>query len=120
MGLREYADAGVPDLLERAADVLAERGLAKGLRYQPADGSVDLVAALALAAGARPSDVMSSVTLLDLGVPAVAEGPLHAALDVLDALCPEVEAWADAPDVTASDVERLLRQAAMRLRIAVT
>lgn len=119
MGLRDYADAGVADLLDGAAEVLAERGLAKGVRFDPADGSVDLVAALAIAAGAPVRHLLSSVSLLDTGVPAVAEARLHLALDVLDALRPEPEAWADLPATSGSEVERLLRQAAMRLRVAV-
>jgi hypothetical protein len=119
MGLRDLADAGVADLLEKAADVLADRGLAKGVRLDPVDGSVDLVAALAIACGARPERLMSSVSVYDVEVPAAYEANLHAALDVLDAFTPEPETWADLPSTSGSEVERLLRQAAMRLRIAV-
>lgn len=119
MSLRELADAGVASLLEAAADVIAFRGMVKGIRYNPSDGSVDLVAALALASGAKPKKLISSVSLLDTGTPPAKEANLHAALDVLDALVPEVETWADSPDITTQDVESLLRDAAMRLRIAV-
>jgi hypothetical protein len=119
MGLRDLAEAGVADLLEQAADVLADRGLAKGVRFDPSDGSVDLVAALAVASGARPENLLSSVSTFDVQVPACAEANLHAAMDVLDALLPEPEAWADLPSTSGSEVERLLRQAAMRLRVAV-
>jgi hypothetical protein len=119
MGLRNLADAGVADLLDAAADVVVRRGLAKGLRIDPTDGSVDLVAAVSLALGAKERDLLSSVSLTDTGVPAATEAVLHAALDVLDAFRPEVETWADHPATGSVEVERLLRQAAMRLRIAV-
>jgi hypothetical protein len=119
MSLRELTNAGVASLLEAAADVVAFRGIAKGVRYNPSDGSIDLVAALALASGAKAKSLLSSVSLLDTGTPPAMEANLHAALDVLDALVPEVEAWADSPDITSQDVESLLRDAAMRLRIAV-
>jgi hypothetical protein len=119
MGLRDLADSGVPDLLDAAAEIIGRHGLAKGLRYDPANQSVDLVGALAVAAGQKPDQLMSSVSLLDLGVPPVMEARLHLCMDVLDAFCPEVETWADLPTVTSLDVQNLLRKAAMRLRIAV-
>lgn len=119
MSLREYADAGVADLLERSADIIKDRGLAKGVRFDPTDGSVDLVASLAIASGAQPKELLSSVTAYDIKVPLTAEANLHAALDILDAIRPDVETWADHPATSRGDVESLLRQAAMRLRIAV-
>jgi hypothetical protein len=119
MSLRDLAEAGVADLLDQAADVLAVRGLAKGVRVDPSDGSVDLVAALAIASGARLEALLSSVSAFDVQVPPCAEANLHAALDVLDALVLEPETWADLPSTSGSEVERLLRQAAMRLRVAV-
>lgn len=120
MSLRDYAEAGVADLLDGAADVLAERGLAKGIRLNPANGSVDLIAALAIAAGADPKNVNGSYTFFDTGVPSVKEGILLVAIDVLEAiLMADPEEWADSPGVRPHDVERVLRQAATRLRIAI-
>jgi hypothetical protein len=40
-------------------------------------------------------------------------------MDVLDALRNEPDAWADKPDVTVIEVQSLLREAAMLLRVAV-
>lgn len=119
MTLRELSNRGVPELLEGAALVIQQRGLAKGLRLDPTDGSVDLVAALAVAAGAKPHELINSVSTQDLPMHPVNEAKFHVALDVLDAIKPEVERWADHPSTSAADVQRLLRQAAMRLRIAV-
>ena len=121
MSLREYADAGVADLLERAADVMAERGLTKGVRLNPANGAVDIISALALAGGADPKHLIGSRSLFDTGIPAVREAALLIAVDVLEAtLMADPEEWSDSPRVGPREVERLLRQTATRLRIAIT
>lgn len=119
MSLKELAQLGLVQLFEKAEAVLDERGLAKGLRFNPTEGSVDLVASLAIAAGAKPKDLIASTTLLDTGLPDNKELLLHAAMDVLDALRNEPDAWADRPDVTVIEVQSLLREAAMLLRVAV-
>jgi hypothetical protein len=119
MGLRDLSEAGIPEVLDAAAEIVVQNGLAKGLRHDPSTGSVDIVAAIAIALGAKPKSLTSSVSLLDTGVPPAAEAKLHATFDVLDALVEEVETWCDLPEVTAEDVGRLLRKAAMRLRVAV-
>ena len=121
MGLRDYADAGVADLLEGAADVILERGLAKGIRLNPANGSVDLVAALALAGGADPKSLNSSRSMFDTGVSAVHEAALLVSVDVLEAeLGIDLEEWSDSPRVGTREVAHLLRKTATRLRIAIT
>lgn len=120
MGLRDYADAGVADLLDGAASVIAERGFCKGVRLNPANGAVDLVAALAIAGGADPKGLTGSRNLLDTGIPSVNEAALCLSIDVLEAILGlDPEEWADSPLVGPSDVQRLLRQTATRLRIAV-
>lgn len=120
MGLRDYADAGVPDLLEGAADVIVERGFCKGVRLNPANGSVDLVAALAIAGGADPRVLTGSRTLLDTGIPSINEALLCLSVEVLEAILGvDPEEWSDSPVVGPREVERLLRQTATRLRIAV-
>lgn len=120
MSLKELADLGVPNLLEQAANVLEERGLAKGLRLNPATGEVDLVAALAIAAGAKPSDLIASSTLLDTGLPDNKQMLLHATMDALDALRNEPDIWADSDTVTVADVQSLFRETAVLLRSAIT
>ena len=120
MRLRDYADAGVADLLDRAADVVAERGLCKGVRLNPANGAVDLIAALAIAGGADPKGITGSRSLTDTGIPSVNEAVLVLSVEVLDAILgADPEEWSDSPLVGPSEVQRLLRQAANRLRIAV-
>lgn len=120
MGLRHLNDIGVSDLLDEATGVLERRGLAKGLRVNPQDGSVDLVAALAIACGVRQEHLMSSVGLWDFPIPPANQAKFYAAIDVLDALQAEPDAWADDPRVSVRDVQNLFSKAAIRLRSAVT
>lgn len=121
MGFRELEEAGVADLLEKAVTVIAERGLAKGLRVDPRDNSVDPVAALAIAAGAPVAAVHGSSSLIDLGVPAVKEVALLLAVESLEAILDsDLEQWSDLPEVTAIEVQKLFQKTATRLRIAIT
>lgn len=121
MGLLELTEAGVPDLLEKGADLIGEKGLSKGLRVNLRDNSVDPVAALALASGAPIMEVHNSCCLADLGVPAVKEAALILAVEYLEAILNRpLEEWADLQEVTAQDVQRLFRMTAVRLKIAIT
>lgn len=121
MGLLELREAGVADLLEEGAGVIAEKGLAKGLRIDLRNNSVDPVAALALASGAPIMEVHNSCSILDLGVPAVKETALMLAVEYLEAMLNmPLEEWSDSIEVTAQDVESLFRRTATRLKIAIT
>lgn len=121
MGLRDLNDAGVASLLEEAANLLRQRGLAKGLRVDPESGNIDLIAALAIAAGAKEKDLMSSVSISDISVVPVNEARFMASYDILDAILMEdPEEWADKPEVTVQQVAKLMSKAAWRLKIAVT
>jgi hypothetical protein len=121
MGLLELREAGVADLLEKGADVIAEKGLSKGLRINLQDNSVDPVAALALALGAPVMEVHNSCSLADLGVPAVREAVLILAVEYLEAMLDgSLEEWADLQEVTAEEVQSLFRRTAARIKIAIT
>lgn len=120
MGLRRLSDAGVSELLESAAALLRQRGLAKGVRVNPEDGSIDLIAALAIAAGAKESDLLSSVSISDIKMVPVNEARFVASYDVLDAMLMEdPEEWADRADTTTLDVAKIMSKAAWRLRVAI-
>lgn len=121
MSLKNLNDAGVSELLEQAANLLRQRGLAKGVRVNPEDGSIDLIAALAITAGAKEGDLMSSVTLSDFHLIPRNEARFVAAYDVLDAfLMEDPEEWSDRPERTLSEVTRLMSKAAWRLKVAIT
>jgi hypothetical protein len=121
MGLLELAEAGVADLLEKGAEVIAEKGLAKGLRINLRDGSVDPVAALALAAGASLKTVHNSSSIFDLGVPAVREVPLILAVEALEAILnQDLEEWSDSNQITTEDVRSLFWRTSILIRIAIT
>jgi hypothetical protein len=121
MSLKKLNNAGVSNLLEDAATLLRNRGLAKGVRINPEDGSVDLIAALAIAAGATERDLMSSMAISDFQLIPVNEARFMASYDVLDAmLFQDPEEWADKQDVTVKEVAALMSMAAWKLRIAIT
>jgi hypothetical protein len=120
MGLKDLNDAGVSELLEDAANILKTRGLAKGLRINPENGNVDLVAALAIAAGAVEKDLLSSASITDFWLIPANEARFHASYEVLDAvLMEDPEEWADHPNRTASDVAKLMSKTAWRLKAAI-
>jgi hypothetical protein len=120
MGLKDLNDAGVSKLLEDAASILRTRGLAKGVRINPENGNVDLVAALAIAAGAAEKDLISSASITDFQLIPVNEARFHACYEVLDSvLMEDPETWADHTDRTALDVAKLMSKTAWRLKAAI-
>jgi hypothetical protein len=116
MSFSECRKLGVPKLLEKTANIIKQRGLAKGLRVDPHNGAVDLIAALAIAAGAKPQNLLSSVSILDIEIPAANEAVFFAAIDVLDALRPEPDTWADDPSISAIEVQNFLIEASMLIK----
>lgn len=121
MGFRELEEAGVADLLKNAAVLISERGLSKGLRVDLRDGSVDPVAALALASGASIKTVHNSCSTFDLGVPAVREAALILAVEALEAILnQDLEEWSDSDQITADDVQGLFERTSVLLQIAIT
>ena len=121
MGFRDLDEAGVADLLKGAAVIIHERGLSKGLRIDLRDGSVDPVAALALAAGASLKTVHNSSSIFDLGVPVVREVPLILAVEALEAILnQDLEEWSDSNQITTEDVRSLFWRTSILIRIAIT
>lgn len=120
MGLKSLNEAGVSELLLNATALIRKRGLAKGLRVDPETGNIDLIAALAITAGAAEDELMSSVSLNDFRVIASNEAKFMAAYEVLDAfLMEDPEQWADHPQTTENQVCDLMVKAAWRLKIAI-
>lgn len=120
MGLKNLNEAGVSELLLNAATLIGERGLAKGLRVDPETGNIDLIAALAITAGAAEGELMSSVSITDFRVTPASEAKFMVAYEVLDAvLMEDPEQWADRPETTQNEVCDLMFKAAWRLKIAI-
>lgn len=118
-GLKIYRDAGVDRVLLDAASLLRTRGLAKGLRIDPTSGSVDIVAALGLACGAKETELFNSVTNVDFRVAPAHEARYFMALEVLDAHKRDFEMWADGTAVEVKEVVALLTESADRLQRAI-
>jgi hypothetical protein len=118
-GLKFYRLHGVDKLLHATADLLQSKGLAKGLRIDPATGAIDIIAALAICCGATETELVSSVSTVDFSVATANEAKYFMALDVLNACHPEFEDWADSSDVTLSDVTNFLTKSAERLERAI-
>ena len=120
MSLRDLAENGVASLLDNAATILFDRGLAKGLRIDIVNGHVDLVAALALASGANEKELVSSVSITDFYLPEAKQAAFYAAFDVLDAILDEdPETWAEQEETQTYEVVKLFHIASERLQIAI-
>jgi hypothetical protein len=80
---RALRDAGVPDLLRTAADLIEARGFTTGTLIDPASGAVSAEGAVLLAAGARHL-VSFDLDPAATGVPRRNHGVASAALDLAD------------------------------------
>jgi hypothetical protein len=96
----------VADVLDRAADVIAERGLCKG-SFEGPDGSVCAGGALRVALTGGPTNPLGDD---QFGTYMYA---VHRMTDVVDDV---VVNWNDAPQRTADDVIAALQEAARRER----
>ena len=119
MGLKIFKDAGVHDLMRETALLISKRGLAKGVRIDPTNGSVDLIAAVALCCGAKENELLNSITIVDFTIPQANEVKFFMAMEALDASRPDFDIWADRPDVSIDDVIKLLEDSAGRLSTAI-
>jgi hypothetical protein len=118
MGLHSLAEAGAPELLERAANEVVERSLAKGVLHD--HGAVDVEGALFTAAGVNPAllhgDADDDSLLPSIKVPLVL-----GILELIELTVGEnVATWNDAPERTTQDVADTLRRLADEIAIAIT
>lgn len=96
-------------LLDRAADTVAERGLAKGAVLDPFTGAVDVLAALQIAAGTKSSDLTDDIGELLRVVPQANLPAVLEAWTALDTAVDGLEEWQDSATTTTADAVRLLR-----------
>jgi hypothetical protein len=118
--LGQMADTGAGQLLRDAVVTLRERGWTQGATRQPRSGAVDVLGALAIAAGALIRDVDDRSDLLTTSVPIARRA---AALVAWEALTWAVEDdpvhWQDMAGRQLDEVVKALERAALRLEIAV-
>lgn len=119
IGLRPYQRAGVDSLLTDAASLIKKHGLAKGVRVNADTGALDIIAALAICCGAKRTDLVNSVTVVDFPIAAAHETKFFMALEVLDGRKSDFEQWADDPEITGPQVVLFLTQAAEHLQRSV-
>jgi putative intracellular protease/amidase len=96
----------VADVLDRAADVIAERGHCKG-DYEGPDGSVCAIGALLVAIAGGPADPLNARQFHTY---------MSARDWASDVVGNAVARWNDAPERTADEVIAALREAARRER----
>lgn len=116
MSLAALRDAGAPELLRQAALLVEERGLAKGVTYNPKTREVDAFGALCLAAGAKPKHLKVD-DVVGCRVPPVKQGVVLGCMEALEASHGDLPSWSDRS--TSIAVAREFRQLADRLAIVV-
>jgi hypothetical protein len=114
------ADAGANSVLRRAVEVLVDRGWVQGATRDPRTGRVDVLGAVAIAAGAKIKDVDDRPDLLTTSVPIARRAVALAAWEALSwAVDADPMAWQDHNERTRAEVVAALNRAAIRLEIAV-
>lgn len=117
--LGQLAKTGAAKLLRSAADVMTERGLARGVTRDIGSGKVDMMGALALAAGAKVKDIDDRDDLLTTAVPMANRAAAAVAWEALEwASGGDPLAWQDIAQ-SEQDVILMFRIAASRLDIAL-
>jgi hypothetical protein len=116
--LGRMAGTGAGDVLRHAAMLLIERGWVRGVTRDISTGRVDVLGAIALAAGAKVRDVDDRPDLLLSAVPMARRAAAAVAWEALEWACGDDPiAWQDRHDIV--DIVTALHAAANRLDIAV-
>jgi len=120
MRLSDLAATGAPAVLRKALVVLEQRGWIQGVTRDPSSGRVDLLGAIAIAAGAPIGSVTEQPDLLQAVVPEAMRPAAYVAWEALEwAVDDDPVAWQDQSERTYSEVMRAIVRAADRLEIAV-
>lgn len=116
--LGQMANTGAASVLNKAADTLLRRGWVKGVTRDIQSGRLDVLGAIAYAAGAKIKDIGDSHDLLTSAVPRANRAAALIAWEALMWVCEDDPLrWQDCHEL--DDVLRALRFAATRLEIAV-
>jgi hypothetical protein len=116
--LGQMADTGAGAVLRLASDLITERGMAKGVTRDISTGRLDVLGAIALAAGAKVKDLDDRPDLLSVAVPLARRAAAFVAWEALEWVCDDDPvSWQDRHSL--DDVVRALDVAATRLEIAV-
>ena len=118
--LGKMADSGAPEVLRGAVRVLRDRGWTQGATRDLETGEVDVLGAVAIAAGAKVSDVDDRPDLLTSSVPEARRAAALVAWEVLEwAVDGDPVEWQDKGGRRLDDVVKVLNKAAERLTMAV-
>jgi hypothetical protein len=118
--LGEMAESGAIEVLRKAVAVLGERGWTQGVTRDLHTGEVDILGAVALAAGARVSEVDDRPDLLTTSVPPARRAAALIAWETLEwAVDGDPVLWQDSGQRRFHDVARVIQKAADRLAIAI-
>ena len=118
--LGKMAESGAPEVLRGAIRVLRDRGWTQGATRDLHTGEVDVLGAVAIAAGAKISDVDDRPDLLLTSVPPARRAAAVIAWEALEwAVDGDPVEWQDRGQCRIEDVVRVLTKSAERLTIAV-
>jgi hypothetical protein len=119
MNISDLAKTGAPSVLRKAREILGTRGWSQGVTRDLVTGEVDLLGAIALAAGAKVSDVDDRPDLLIVSVPEANRPAAYVAWEALEwAVDADPLEWQDSSDRSIFDVLKALVKAAEMLEIA--
>lgn len=117
--LGDLADTGAPEVLRKAREILGQRGWSQGVTRDFVTGEVDLIGAVALAAGSKVSDVDDRPDLLQTSVPEANRPAAYVAWETLEWVVGEDPlVWQDSQNRTIFDMFKALSRAAEHLEIA--
>ena len=117
MSLVALRNAGAAELLNKAAEIIQDRGIARGVVHNFKTGEVDAFGALCIAAGAKPKHLtIDDVEMCK--VPLVRQGAVVACVETVEAYVGDITTWSDRS--TPQEVATQFNEIADRILIAVT
>jgi len=117
MGFDNLPTRRASEVLMAASVLVSTKGHSKGAVKDPADGSVSVIGAIAVACGARWEKLTDDEEVLISIVPRCNLPAAMLAWECVEAMSDDLYAWEDSPSTTKEDVVRFLVKCSDRMAI---
>lgn len=119
--LGQMKSTGAADLLNSAATLIIQRGWCRLTHVDHRTGALDVLGALCVAAGAKPSAISDRSDLIASCVPPAKQAAVHVAMEMLEHIMDhDPVSWQYERTNYQCDLINVLKLAALRLQRAIS
>lgn len=118
--LRTAREAGIPDLLNRAAIIILQHGHIKGGTLDPTTKQISARGAILIAAGAKPANILGfDTTPEEAKVPNYTTPKVYETIEIIGYEYGDIDIWNDQPNTTAHTIANAFRRLSNLIAISI-